>query len=160
MSLIKHYDKNTKQWVIDSASNAKNLELSNPSFTDNGKSVSVDDGFKKIDQRVTTLEKNLAYVYINGAKGGSGGSGTISTYTLTCDQSGKTIYTTDKTVTLTGLAITGGNTSQAFTLIIKDSNSNTLAASSIISKQPVIKVPITVSTSTTLSIQGSNSSGI
>lgn len=160
MSLIKHYDKNTKQWVIDSASNAKNLELSNPSFTDNGKSVSVDDGFKKIDQRVTTLEKNLAYVYINGAKGGSGGSGTISTYTLTCDQSGKTIYTTDKTVTLTGLAITGGNTSQAFTLIIKDSNSNTLATSSIISKQSVIKVPITVSTSTTLSIQGSNSSGI
>jgi len=43
MSKIKHWDEQTQQWVIDGASNAANIELSNPGYVDeNGESISVD----------------------------------------------------------------------------------------------------------------------
>jgi hypothetical protein len=43
MSKIKHWDERTQQWVIDGASNAANIELSNPGYVDgNGESISVD----------------------------------------------------------------------------------------------------------------------
>ena len=34
MSKIRHWDEATQSWVIDSASNAMNIELSNPGYTD------------------------------------------------------------------------------------------------------------------------------
>lgn len=53
MSKIKHWDESTQSWVIDGASNAANIELSNPGFTDeNGESISVDQGFTKMQNRM------------------------------------------------------------------------------------------------------------
>lgn len=40
---IKHWDEESQSWVIDGASNASNLELTNPSFLNNlGDPVSID----------------------------------------------------------------------------------------------------------------------
>ena len=70
----KHYDYDLQKWVIDGASNASDLELSNPGFLDSdGKSVSIDQGMTKVHNRLTKVEQNLAWIYQNGAKGGSGG---------------------------------------------------------------------------------------
>ena len=71
---IRHYDEASGKWIIDGASNASELELTNPGFLDeSGESISIDHGFTKLDNRMTQLEKNLAWIYLNGAKGGSGG---------------------------------------------------------------------------------------
>lgn len=49
MGKFKHWDEATQSWVIDGASNASNLELSNPGFVDEGgHSVSIDHGFTKV----------------------------------------------------------------------------------------------------------------
>ena len=51
---IKHYDEVTGRWVIDGASNASELELTNPGFLNEaGESVSIDNGFTKLDNRMT-----------------------------------------------------------------------------------------------------------
>ena len=43
MSKTKYWDEQTQQWVITGASNALNIELSNPGYLDeNGESISVD----------------------------------------------------------------------------------------------------------------------
>ena len=48
MSKIKHWDEASQSWVIDAASNASNLELSNPGFIDEeGKPISIDTGLLK-----------------------------------------------------------------------------------------------------------------
>ena len=53
MSKIKHWNDVTKQWEIAGASNAMNIELSNPGFVnENGESISVDEGFTKVDNRL------------------------------------------------------------------------------------------------------------
>jgi len=43
MSKIKYWDEQTQSWVIAGASNAANIELTNPAYLDeNGDSISVD----------------------------------------------------------------------------------------------------------------------
>jgi hypothetical protein len=43
MSKIKHWDEQSQSWKIDGASNALNIELTNPGFLDqDGNSISVD----------------------------------------------------------------------------------------------------------------------
>ena len=118
---IKHWDEELQQWVIDGASNASNLELSNPGFTDDGgESVSVDQGFTKVHNRLTKLEQNLAWVYINGAKGGTGGTGEGEgiAYSINVIE-GNTVYTATGSVTL-NILITSGTVAKAFTVIAKD----------------------------------------
>jgi len=78
MSKIKVFNKSLNAWVIAGSDNANNIELDNETFLENGKPISVSDGFSKVDKRVTTLEQNLAWIYNNGAKGGGGGSGSDS----------------------------------------------------------------------------------
>jgi len=130
MSKIRHWDEATQSWVIDSASNAMNIELSNPGYTDqNGESISVDEGFTKIDNRITKLEHNLAWIYQNGAKGGGGGGGggggTIDTtsYNIVIDE-GNRVYTSGTSVTI-HVTITGGSVRKTFSMVITDSNGNT-----------------------------------
>ena len=108
---IKHYDEVTGRWVIDGASNASELELTNPGFLNEaGESVSIDNGFTKLDNRMTKLEQNLAWVYLNGAIGGGGGGGDGgdgSEYTIDVAE-GSTVYTATNTVTLNILIKSGG----------------------------------------------------
>ena len=82
---IKHYDHDLQKWVIDGVSNSSDLELSNPAYLDNeGNSISVDQGFTKIANKIKNIEDNLAWVYINGARGGGdgGGGGTGDSITI------------------------------------------------------------------------------
>lgn len=124
MSKTKHWDESTQSWVIDGASNASNLELSNPGYVDeNGNSVSIDHGFTKVYNKLTKLEQNLAWVYLNGAKGGGTGGGTtgisytISVYSDTTITT--TFYTSTGSITA-GVLIGGGSAARSFTLIIKN----------------------------------------
>jgi hypothetical protein len=84
MTKIRHYDPKSNSWVIDGASNATGIELTNPGFLDeNGGATNVDNGFTKLDNRISKLEQNLAWIYLNGAKGGGGtggGGGTADYY--------------------------------------------------------------------------------
>lgn len=129
MSKIRHWDEQTQQWVIDGASNASNIELTNPGYLDqDGNSVSVDDGFTKIDNRMFQIEKNVAWIYQNGAKGGGGGGGgggTIdSTSYIINVEEGNRIYTSGTSVTI-HITITGGSVKKNFSVIIQDENGNT-----------------------------------
>ena len=121
---IKHWDEASQQWVIDGASNASNIELTNPSFTDSeGHSVSVDHGFTKVSNKLNKLEKNLAWLYLNGAKGGgSGGPGGSENYTISVSE-GSTIYTASSSVTI-NVTITSGTLKKPFTLVAKNINTN------------------------------------
>ena len=130
MSKIKHWDEAQQKWVIDGASNAANIELSNPGFlNENGESISVDQGFTKLDNRIFEAEKNIAWIYQNGAKGGTGsggsGGGSIDStaYTINIDE-GNRVYTSGNSVTL-HLTITGGSVKKTFNVIIQDANGNT-----------------------------------
>lgn len=124
---IKHYDQASGRWVIDGASNASELELTNPGFLNEaGESVSIDNGFTKLDNRMTQLEKNLAWIYLNGAKGGSGeggGDGGDGTeYTIDVAE-GDTVYTSTNTVTF-NILIKSGGVKKSFTVIAKDLSTN------------------------------------
>lgn len=123
---IKHYDEVTGRWVIDGASNASELELTNPGFLNEaGESVSIDNGFTKLDNRMTKLEQNLAWVYLNGAiggGGGGGGGGDGSEYTIDIAE-GTTVYTATNTVTL-NILIKSGGVKKSFTVIAKDLATN------------------------------------
>lgn len=129
MSKIKHWDERTQQWVIDGASNAANIELSNPGYVDeNGESISVDQGFTKLDNRLFQAEKNIAWIYQNGAKGGGGGGGggggTDSTaYTIDIEE-GNRVYTSGTSVTI-HITINGGSVKKNFNVVIQDESGNT-----------------------------------
>lgn len=121
----KHYDYDLQKWVIDGASNASDLELTNPGFLDSdGKSVSIDQGMTKVHNRLTKLEQNLAWIYQNGAKGGSGsgGTGTETSYTITVDE-GDTVYTSTGSVDI-NVTINSGTSKRAFTLVAKNMSTN------------------------------------
>lgn len=122
---IKHYDKETNRWVIDGASNASELELTNPGFLNEaGESVSIDNGFTKLDNRMTQLEKNLAWVYLNGAKGGGGGEGgggTSEEYTF--DIEAKQFYTSTSSVNIPFM-IKSGSVKKSFTVVATDTATN------------------------------------
>lgn len=123
---VRHYDEVTGKWVIDGASNASELELTNPGFLNEaGESISINNGFTKLDNRMTQLEKNLAWIYLNGAKGGSGGGpggGDGSEYTIDVAE-GNTVYTANNTVTL-NILIKSGGVKKSFTIIAKDLATN------------------------------------
>lgn len=126
MSKIKHWDEQTQQWVIDGASNAANIELSNPGYVDeNGESISVDQGFTKLDNRIFQVEKNIAWIYQNGAKGGGGGGGGGDSTAYTIDiEEGNRVYTSGTSVTI-HITINGGSVKKNFNVIIQDENGNT-----------------------------------
>lgn len=123
---VRHYDEVTGKWVIDGASNASELELTNPGFLNEaGESISINNGFTKLDNRMTQLEKNLAWIYLNGAKGGSGGGpggGDGSEYIIDVAE-GNTVYTANNTVTL-NILIKSGGAKKSFTVIAKDLATN------------------------------------
>lgn len=123
---IRHYDPSTQKWIIDGASNASELELTNPGFlNESGGSITINNGFTKLDNRMTQLEKNLAWIYLNGAKGGSGGEGgggDGSTYTIDVAE-GNTVYTSTNTVTL-NILIKSGGVKKSFTVSAKDLTTN------------------------------------
>ena len=135
MSKIRHYDQASKTWIIDGASDANNIELVNPGFVnESGDSISVNGGLTKVDNRLTKLEHNLAWVYINGAKGGSGTGGDTNTYTLTVKE-GNTIYTTSNSVNLT-VTVSGGVATKNFTVAVYNYATNKLVSTtSILSKK-------------------------
>lgn len=128
MSKIKHWDNRTQQWVIDGASNAANIELSNPGYVDeNGESISVDQGFTKLDNRLFKAEKNIAWIYQNGAKGGGGGGGggggDYTTYTIDIEE-GIRVYTSSNSITI-HITINGGSVKKNFNVVIQDESGNT-----------------------------------
>ena len=120
----KHWDEASQSWVIHGASNASNLELSNPGYVDEiGSSVSVDEGFTKIYNKMSKLERNLAWIYVNGAKGGGGsGGGETTEYTITVSE-GSTVYTTSSNVTL-NILINSGGIKKSFTVVAKNLRTN------------------------------------
>ena len=111
MSKIKYWDEQTQSWVIAGASNAANIELTNPAYLDeNGDSISVDQGFTKVVNRITKVEKNLAWIYQNGAigGGGGGGGGTDSTAYSILVAEGSRVYTATTSIDL-HITIQGGS---------------------------------------------------
>ena len=116
---IKHYDKTLGKWIIDGASNASDLELSNPAYLDqNGNSTSVNNGFTKLYNNVNKLEQNLAWVYLNGTNGGGGSGGTTTDYTLEVAES--TLYIQDTSATI-NFIIKSGNLKKTFTVVATNS---------------------------------------
>ena len=118
---IKHYDHDLEKWVIDGASNASNIELTNPAYTDaDNKPISTDQGFTKIANKLQKIEDNLAWIYINGAHGGGGGPGGGIEEAITIElPGGDTVYTSTGSVTF-DLIINNGTVSRAFDIVIKD----------------------------------------
>lgn len=118
---IKHFDPITEKWVVDGASNASNLELTNPGFlTDQGESISIDEAFTKVDNKLNKLEQNLAWVYKNGALGGGGGGTGGGNYTITL-HGGDTIYTSTTSAVL-NFTINSAGIRKSFTIEVRDSN--------------------------------------
>ena len=133
MSKIKHW--NGQSWEIDGASNAANIELTNPGFlNENGDSISVDQGFTKLDNRMNKLERNLAWIYQNGAKGGGsggGGGGVDSTeYTISVEE-GNRVYTAGTSVTI-HLTINGGSLRKIFQVEITNAQTGERLASPVV----------------------------
>ena len=124
---IKHWDEQSQQWIIDGASNAANIELSNPGYLDeNGESISVDQGFTKLDNRLNKIERNIAWIYQNGAKGGGGGGGggggtsESTEYTIVVEE-GNRVYTAGTSVTI-HLTINGGSLRKIFQVEITNAS--------------------------------------
>ena len=117
---IKHYDKTLGKWVIDGASNASDLELTNPAYLDqNGDSTSVNNGFTKLYNNVNKLEQNLAWVYLNGTNGGGGSGGTGTEYTLEVQNTKMYISGTSADI---NFIIKSGSVKKSFTVVATNSS--------------------------------------
>ncbi len=73
---IKHYDHEKGQWIVDGASHASLLELNNPAYSETP--ISIDEAFSLINGRINRMDKNLTWIYNNGARGGGGEGGTTT----------------------------------------------------------------------------------
>ena len=72
---------------------------------------------------MSKLERNLAWIYVNGAKGGGGsGGGETTEYTITVSE-GSTVYTTTPNVTL-NILIKSGGVKKSFTVVAKKKSQN------------------------------------
>jgi hypothetical protein len=128
---IKHYSGG--KWIVDGASNASSIELTNPGFlSESGESISVNNGFTKIDNRLSKLERNIAWIYQNGAKGGSGSGGSGGTSTDYTFQliSDSTLYTTTGSVDISFIIQSGG-TKKNFKVSVRDTTSGKYYVSSV-----------------------------
>ena len=141
---IRHYDPDLGKWVISAASNAEDLELTNPAYTDGeGGSVSINQGITKLTNKVKKIEDNLAWIYLNGAHGGGSGPGTGGSDSIKIEiREGTTLYTSTSTVSF-NLMINNGTISRSFTIVIKDvSTGKTL---STLRKFSLTNIPIELS---------------
>ena len=146
---IKHWDEASQSWVIDGASNASNLELTNPGYLDNqGNSVTIDHGFTRIANKLNQLEQNLAWVYLNGAKGGTGGGGGggTDTYTISIKE-GSSIYTVNNSASFT-LTVLGGSSSRSFTVTARNSVTNAVVMTKVMPSLVPVKWNLTNITDT------------
>lgn len=130
MSTIKHYDGTT--WQVDAAGNARNIELSEAALLDTDTtSISVERGFQKLNNKISKLEHNLAWIYQNGAKGGSGGgggSGSGGDYSITIKDGQTDFYTSSSTVEIP-MMINSGNSKKTFYVTATDGSGKTLVDS-------------------------------
>ena len=116
---IKHYDETLGKWVIDGASNASDLELTNPGYLDeNGNSISVNNGFTKVFNNLNKLNQNLAWVYLNGTNGGGSG-GTTTEYTL--EVANTTMYISGNSADI-NFIIKSGSAKKTFTVVATNSS--------------------------------------
>lgn len=138
---IKHYDFDLQKWVIDGASNSSDLELSNPAYLDDeGNSISVNQGFTKVANKLKEIEDNLAWIYINGAHGGTGGGGGTGEGNITIQVfEGTTIYTSTSTANFS-ILINNGTVSRAFTIVIKDVSTGRVLTT--LKKYSLTRIPI------------------
>lgn len=164
MTKIKHFDPASNSWIIDGASNASNIELSNPGFLDeNGKSVNVDNGFTKLDNRLSKLEQNVAWIYLNGAKGGGGGpggGGGVADYYIDLSYQSSIVYTTTGTVVLDLLINSAGLSKNFKVNVVGDDNTKYIQDKSQRSMTR-FQLEITgITQNTTLEISAYDSTGI
>lgn len=165
MTKIRHYDPASNSWVIDGASNASNIELTNPGFLDeNGNSVNVDNGFTKLDNRLSKLEQNVAWIYLNGAKGGGGGSGggggTTADYYIDLSYQPSIVYTTTGNVTL-DLLINSAGLSKNFKVNVTGDDNTKYIQDKSQRSMTRFKLDITgITKNTTLEIAAYDSTGI
>lgn len=120
----KVYDKNLNKWVVVSADNAKSIELTNPGFVNEaGGSVSVNNGFTKLDNRMTKAEQNIIWLSHNKGEGGSGGGGgTADNYSLEV-LDGDIIYTSTSSATV-NIIINSNGIKKSFTVVAKNLETN------------------------------------
>ncbi len=130
MSTIKHYDGTS--WQVDAAGNARNIELSEAALLDpETTSISVERGFQKLNNKISKLEHNLAWIYQNGAKGGSGGGGGgggSADYSITIKDGQTDFYTSSSTVEIP-MMINSGNSKKTFYVTATDGSGKTLVDS-------------------------------
>ena len=140
---IKHYDSDLQKWVIDGVSNSSDLELSNPAYLDNeGNSISADQGFTKVANKLKKIEDNLAWIYVNGAHGGGGGGGGGTGDGITIQViEGDTIYTSTS-VARFNILINSGTVPRQFTIIIKDVNTGRVLTT--LKKYSLSRIPIEI----------------
>ena len=164
MTKIRHYDPASNSWIIDGASNASNIELSNPGFLDeNGKSVNVDNGFTKLDNRLSKLEQNVAWIYLNGAKGGGGGpggGGGVADYYIDLSYQSSIVYTTTGTVVLDLLINSAGLSKNFKVNVIGDDNTKYIQDKSQRSMTRFQLEVTGITQNTTLEISAYDSTGI
>ena len=140
---IKHYDSDLQKWIIDGASNSSDIELSNPAYLDDeGNSISTDQGFTKVANKLKQIEDNLAWIYINGAHGGGGGPGTGTGEITIQVVEGNTIYTSTGTASF-HIVINNGTLSRAFTITIKNATTGETLAT--LKKYSLTTIPIEIS---------------
>ena len=140
---IKHYDADLQKWVIDGVSNSSDLELSNPAYLDDeGNSISADQGFTKVANKLKKIEDNLAWIYVNGAHGGGGGGGPGTGDSITIQViEGDTIYTSTS-VARFNILINSGTVPRQFTIVIKDVNTGKVLTT--LKKYSLSRIPIEI----------------
>ena len=113
MGLVKYYNKEKNCWEIVAAGDAANISLHNELLQDSEDgTTSTARAFQKINNKISKLEHNLAWIYLNGAKGGGGGSGS-STYTISLNDGKSVFYTSTNSITI-NLTINSGTTKKTF----------------------------------------------
>ena len=74
--MIAYYKNDSGEWVTIASAESSDITVNSPRFTKaGGESVNVTEALENIDQKITRVTKNLAWIYQNGAIGGGGGGG-------------------------------------------------------------------------------------
>lgn len=114
MGLVKYYNKEKDRWEVAAAGDAANISLHNEYLQDSEDgTTSTARAFQKLNTKISKLEHNLAWIYLNGAKGGGGSGEGGTSYTITVN-GGKTVfYTSTNSITI-NLTINSGTSKKTF----------------------------------------------
>ena len=80
---FKKFNPETQEWEVIASGNASGISSTNPRFLNGKSAVSVDEALTQLDNKISDLKSNIAWLAQYGGGGGGGGGDLTASIKLT-----------------------------------------------------------------------------